>query len=156
MFGFQEALLLWDVNERARAGLQTAKLAYARSAYAKGDFDLGASLLDPNVAEQAELLREIQSAQQERDARQRRLKTAKRAVAALVALVFLVVSVAFFAVNEQRKEAERQRQLAVAAAEKQATLGERRSGSRRHEAQERSGPRTGSSRRTERTPRPKG
>ncbi|MCU0870949.1 MAG: protein kinase [Pirellulaceae bacterium] len=117
VFGFQEALLLWDVNERARVGLQTAKLAYARSAYAKGDFDLGASLLDPSVSEQAGLLRDIQFAQQEREARQRRLKTAKRAVAALVALVFLVVSVAFYAVNEQRKEAERQRQLAVAAKE---------------------------------------
>ncbi len=117
VFGFQEALLLWEANERARVGLETAKLAYARSAYAKGDFDLGASLLDPQVAEQAELLRDIQSAQQEREARQRRLKTFKRAVAALIALVFLVVSVAFFLVNEQRKEAERQRQLAVAAKE---------------------------------------
>lgn len=117
VFGFQEALLLWGANERARVGLQAARLAYARSGYAKGDFDLGASLLDPQVAEQAELLREIRTAQQERDARQRRLKTAKRAVAALVALVFLVVSVAFFLVNEQRKEAERQRQLAVAAKE---------------------------------------
>ncbi len=117
VFGFQEALLLWDVNDRARVGLQTAKLAYARSAYAKGDFDLGASLLDPDVSEQAELLRDIRAAQQERDARQRRLRTAKRAVAALVALVFLVVSVSFYAVNEQRKEAERQRQTAVAAKE---------------------------------------
>ena len=120
VFGFQEALLLWEANERARVGLQTAKLAYARSAYAKGDFDLGASLLDPQAPEQAELLRDIQSAQQEREARQRRLKTFKRAVAALVALVFLVVSAAFFLVNEQRKEAERQRQLAVAAKEQEA------------------------------------
>jgi len=115
VFGFQEAVLMWEENERARAGLQAAKLAYARSAYSKGDYDLGASLLDPQVAEQAELLRDIQAARQERDARQRRLKTAKRAVAALIALVLLVVSIAFFAVNEQRKEAERQRQLAVAA-----------------------------------------
>lgn len=119
VFGFQEALLLWDVNERARVGLQTAKLAYARSAHAKGDFDLGASLLDPSVSEQAELLRDIRAAQQEREARQRRLKTAKRAVAALVAVVLLVVSIAFYAVNEQRKEAERQRQLAVAASEQE-------------------------------------
>ncbi len=115
LFGFQEALLMWEQNERAQVGLQKAKLAYARTAYAKGDYDLGASLLDPQAAEQAELLRDIQSARQERDARQRRLKTAKRAVVALLALVFLIVSVAFVAVNEQRKEAERQRQLAVAA-----------------------------------------
>lgn len=124
VFGFQEALLTWAENQRAQTGLQAAKLAYARSAYAKGDYDLGASLLDPQVAEQAELLRDIQSAQEERDARQRRLKTAKRTLVALVALVFLIVSAAFFAVNEQRNkavkariEAERQRQLAVAAKE---------------------------------------
>jgi hypothetical protein len=113
IFGFREAANLWPENASAQAGVKAAKLAYARSAYAKGDFDLGASLLDPQFPAQAELLREIRSAQQERDARQRRLKTAKRAVAALLALVFLVVSGAFFAVNEERKEAERQRQLAV-------------------------------------------
>ena len=117
MFGFQEAINLWPENEQARTGHSAAKLAYARSAYGKGDFDLGASLLDGDVPEQAELLQQIRVAQRERDARQRRLKTAKRVVAALVALVFLVVSVAFYAVNEQRKEAERQRQRAVAAKE---------------------------------------
>lgn len=119
MFGFQEAVNLWPENEQAHAGHCAAKLAYARSAYAKGDFDLGASLLDRELPEQAALLQDIRAAQRERDARQRRLKTAKRVVASLVAAVLLVVSVAFVAVNEQRKEAERQRQLAVAAKDRE-------------------------------------
>ena len=105
VFGFQEALNLWDGNKRAAEGLETARLAYAQSALAKGDYDLSASLLDRSIPEHAEVYAEIQVALEERDARQRRLKTAKRAVVGLVALILMVVTVAFFAVNHQRRAA---------------------------------------------------
>ncbi|HEY2408048.1 MAG TPA: serine/threonine-protein kinase, partial [Polyangiaceae bacterium] len=46
LFAFQEAYALWDGNAKAKSGISSAKLAYAKQAMAKEDFDLGASLLD--------------------------------------------------------------------------------------------------------------
>jgi WD40 repeat protein len=103
VFGFREAIALWNENERAHRGLLEAKLAYAGSAYGKGDYDLGASLLDADEPDHAALLTDIRHAQQEREARQRRLKTAKRVVVGLVALIFLLITGGFLAVNYQRK-----------------------------------------------------
>ena len=74
LFGFREAIRFWDGNQRAHLGLTQAKLAYAQTAWRKGDYDLGASLLDPQDPVHQPVLREIQAAQQERDARQRRLQ----------------------------------------------------------------------------------
>ena len=105
VFGFQEALNLWSGNRRAGQGLQTAKLAYAESALAKGDYDLAASLLNRSIPEHEAVYAEIEVAQREREARQRRLKRAKRAVVGLIALIFIVVGIAFFAVNHQRMAA---------------------------------------------------
>lgn len=105
VFGFQEALNLWSGNRRAHEGLLTARLAYAESALRKGDYDLGASLLDQSVPEHAAVYADIQAAQQEREAKQRRLKTAKRAVVGLVALILIVVTGAFFLVDNQRRAA---------------------------------------------------
>lgn len=117
VFAFQEAVNLWSENGDAAEGLQQAKLDYARSAYQKGDYDLGASLLDCDLPEHEEVHEQIRLAQAERDARQRRLKTAKRAIIGMVALVFLIVSVAFVAVNEQRRRAVIAEGEAVAAKE---------------------------------------
>ncbi len=112
LFGFQEALNLWSGNKRAEQGVSAAKLAYARSAYGKGDLDLGASLLDPDNESHHALKEEIANASRERDARQRRLKLALRAVAALVATVLVVVTAALVVVHEQKTIAEGQRELA--------------------------------------------
>jgi WD40 repeat protein/serine/threonine protein kinase len=119
VFAFQEALNLWSENEPARVGLGRAKLAYAQVAYDKGDYDLGASLLDPALSEHAPLLQQIRAAQVEREARQRRLKTAKRAVLALVGLILLIVTAGLLAVNYQRgvaiAERDRAREARLAA-----------------------------------------
>ncbi len=125
-FAFEEALALWAGNAKAAEGLELAKLAHAQTALAKGDYDLGGSLLDPNKPSHSDLFQQITAAKDEVDARHQRLKTIKRIAVALVAMVFVVVTVAFFAVDQQRriakaneieakenlKEAERQEQLA--------------------------------------------
>ncbi len=112
LFAFQEALNLWEGNERAGRGVTAACADYARCALGKSDFDLGLSLLDPELDEHRSLYDDLEQARNERDARQRRLKTAKRTVIALAALVFVVISVALFAVNQQRR-------IAVKAEEKE-------------------------------------
>ena len=55
MFGFQQAVDLWDGNDKAKEGLQETRLAYAANAMKKGDYDLGASLLDPSLPDHAQL-----------------------------------------------------------------------------------------------------
>ena len=115
VYGFQASIEHWPENERATKGLEQAKLAYAQTAYNKGDYDLAASLLDPQLSEHATLLEHIRSAHEERKVKQRRLRRAKLAVLCLIALVFLVVTGGLIAVNYQRNEAIRERDRAEAA-----------------------------------------
>lgn len=119
MFAFEESLALWDGNARARTGLGEVQLKYASSALRKGDYDLGASLLDAGNAQHAELLGKLKAAQRERDARQQRLQTLKRLAAGMVALFVVSVTVAFFWIRSERdravvaeKDASEQRDIA--------------------------------------------
>ncbi len=59
MFGFREALSLWEKNANASSGLQRARLAYAESALDRQDFELGMSLLDPNQPDEAPLFEKL-------------------------------------------------------------------------------------------------
>ena len=122
LFGFQEAFALWSGNTPAQQGVVRASLAYASSAYRKGDFDLGGSLLDPDNPEHVPLLRQIRAAQQERASRNKRLKAAKRWANGLVLTIMVVVGIAFLWVRSERdravlaeQEAIAQREEAVAA-----------------------------------------
>ena len=94
LFGYQEAYELWDGNARAAQGVSEARLLYAGSAFEKGDFDLGLSLLDEEDPTHAELTTEIRLAQEERDARQQRLTFYKRAGVAVAVLFLAVVTTA--------------------------------------------------------------
>lgn len=105
LFGYEEAFALWNENDRAQAGIRTARFAYASAAFQKGDFDLAAGLLDLAIAEHAALGEEIRQAQQEREARKVRLRRAKRFVAALGAAVLVIGAVAFFGIRAQRDRA---------------------------------------------------
>ena len=118
LFGFQEAAALWEGNARARGGIEETGLAYAKSALRKGDYDLGASLLDARIPEHSLLMQEIKAARRERDARQQRLRTAKRVGLGLVATVFVVITVAFFWISAERRRAEIARVDAVNQREK--------------------------------------
>ncbi len=112
-FGFQQAIDLWDGNERAKDGLDEASLEYASAAYTKGDFDLGASLLREDEAEQAKLLERIRKGKAEVEARHQRLRTYKRVGVILVTIFLIVVTGAAIWINFERNEANRQREIAV-------------------------------------------
>ena len=130
MYGFQEALAMWQGNRRATGLFSEARLAYAGSALRRGDFDLGITLLDPQEASHEELISQLEAGRRERESRQRRLKVLKGMVAALVLAVVAIVGVSYVAVvNErdkaiaaqeeeakQRKIADEQKVLAEAAA----------------------------------------
>ncbi len=105
LFAFQEAFALWDGNTKAKQGISSAKLAYARQALSKEDYDLGASLLEATDPAHADLRRRIVLAQRERDSRQQRLKSIKRVAAGLAVMMLAVVGYAFLKVTSAKNKA---------------------------------------------------
>ena len=112
LYGFQEALTLWEENTRAGEQLTATKIAYAESALKRSDFDLGISLLDKEDDEQRVVLEKLETGRRERESRKRRFKLLKGLVALLVAAVVVIVLVANAAVRKQRDEAVAQRDRA--------------------------------------------
>ncbi|ODA29612.1 WD40 repeat domain-containing serine/threonine protein kinase [Planctopirus hydrillae] len=120
LFGFEEAVELWDGNLRAKQGERKARLAYANFAIEKGDYDLAKSLLHPTDAEHQPLIKLIDEAVAEREGRQQRIRLLRRTASVLVGAVVVVVTIAFFWIRAEanramlaEKEATKQRDVAV-------------------------------------------
>jgi len=109
VFGFEEALELWSANTQATAGLGAARLAYAKAALAKGDFDLGLSLVTSADPEHVAVRTQLRGGLEEREARHRRLQLAKRLMGAMAAAIFVISSVSFFWIRSERNFAVTQR-----------------------------------------------
>ncbi len=105
VFGFEEALNLWQGNHAAQRGVTRARREYAARAQQRGDLDLAASLLVKDDPEHARLAEQIALARWERDTRQRRLKLLGRTAASLLALVLVTLTVAFFWIRASRDRA---------------------------------------------------
>ena len=115
LFGFEEALQLWDANRNADSGLSRTQLAFAQCALRKEDFDLGLSVLNERDTSHVPLRRQLLAAQRERDARQQRLRFQRRLVRLLVAAIFLIVTAALLTNEWRRREAVQARGEAVQA-----------------------------------------
>lgn len=119
-FGYEEALNLWGNNKHAQKGLLDTKLAYAMCAQAKGDFDLGMSLLNVEIPEHKALHDELLDAKNTVLARERQLEEQKAARARMrrimtvgtVAALIMMSGLAGWAYME-REEAVKQRLIAV-------------------------------------------
>ncbi|HMO83981.1 MAG TPA: serine/threonine-protein kinase, partial [Lacipirellulaceae bacterium] len=104
VFGFRDALELWEGNDAARQQLDAATLEYAESAYQQGNFDLGLSLLDASDGRQQALYAKLSAAKKSRDARARRLLVARFAV-----VVLSVALAGIMAFLSRQQEIHRQR-----------------------------------------------
>jgi len=116
LFGFQEALKLWEDNAAARSGVSQAAKAYAGCALGRGDFDLGISLLDNldrRDPERKKLQQRLQSGARDRDRQENFRRNAKRIGVALVATIFVVITVSFFWVLRAEGIAQTQKEIAV-------------------------------------------
>ena len=105
VFGFQQAIELWNGNHGAIEGLARAKLSYAEAAFRKGDLDLSLSLLDITNPSHAGLRAELKAAQLERDAKLKRLILLKRLATGLAAAVFLIVTGASIWIRSEQLKA---------------------------------------------------
>ncbi|MCD8140904.1 MAG: SUMF1/EgtB/PvdO family nonheme iron enzyme [Planctomycetaceae bacterium] len=115
---YDQALVLWPDNARARSGLAQARRAYARHAVREEDFAMAISLLESNGGDD-ELLAEARQGLAKRVARRRAVRLLGGLAAALLLLVALVSGVAYVWISRQaeaeraaREEAETQRVIA--------------------------------------------
>ena len=115
LYALEEAIALWDGNRRAGELLSSARLAYARQALDRSDFDLGISLLDADDPAHRPVLEQLEAGRRQRDSHNRRMKLLKGLVAALVLAVVGIVAIAYVAVRTQRDLAVAQRDRAVKA-----------------------------------------
>ena len=123
LFGYQNAIELWDGNIRARRGLSEVHVHYAQAALKKGDFDLGLSVLDQDATEHRDLADSLRQARHERDLRQHRLRRMRRAAAGLAAGLVIVMTVALVWIRSAERSASNERDIACT----QKSLAERNS-----------------------------
>lgn len=98
VFAFDEALSLWNENEAATLGLMRAKMAYAKTAFEKGDYDLGLSLLNPQDSEHLELVKKLRAAIADREARQNRFRTIRKLAVSLAGFIIIAGTIALIVI----------------------------------------------------------
>ena len=115
LFGFEEALRQWPDNVRAAEGDRETRMSFAKCAYARGDFDLAASLLDEKHTDQRVFRTTVQFASWERDSRHSRIRWLRIFCLAASVLTAVVASGAVFVVNLARIRAVDAREQAHSA-----------------------------------------
>ncbi len=104
VLALEQAVELWDGNQSARDSLVTARLAYARTAFERHDYELAEQQLDLQQPTHAELLPRIRSAKHERDARVVRLRRLRNVAVGLSAAVLATVTIAAVWINQSRHQ----------------------------------------------------
>lgn len=117
VFGFEEAVAMWAGNHRAKEGAVEAKFAYAQCAQAKGDLDLGMSLLDVAIDTHKALYDEMKFEVDAREARKAAIARYKKIGIAAAVIFMAVISGAAVWIDAERREANTQRAIAVENAE---------------------------------------
>lgn len=113
VFEFDEAVELWDGNERAKQGGLAARIAYAEIARERDDLELADSILLDDEPSHAELKAKLHVEIAEEKARRRRLRAARRIMAAMAAVIAIVITGGLIWVNHERGQAVVAREEAI-------------------------------------------
>ncbi len=113
IFGFRNALEMWDGNRTAIAGLQKARFAYGQCAFDRGDYDLAIQTLDRSVPKENEVYEKATKAKLAVEQRESRFKTLRTAFVAAVSVLLVAVTVALFIANGYRIDAVQNLKTAV-------------------------------------------
>ncbi len=112
-FGFEESIKSWNGNAKAHQGIAEATRLHAETAYAKGDFELGLSLLDENNAEHVDLIARLTEGLRESKGRVKRIALLRKLAAAMLSFILIGGGAAMYVINEARLVADRERKIAV-------------------------------------------
>ncbi|MBI3830756.1 MAG: SUMF1/EgtB/PvdO family nonheme iron enzyme [Planctomycetes bacterium] len=105
LFGYQQALEMWEANRAAHVGVKETRLAYTRRAIEQADIDLASSLIEPVKADYPHVLDEIAEMRRDREAKRKRLRVLTYGSAGLAAFILIGVTVAYFLVSAQKERA---------------------------------------------------
>ena len=105
LFGYQQALNLWDANKAASKGADETRIEYAKRAIEKSDIDLAQSLIEPVKDQHVDFSEQIHSLQLDREARRKRLKVLTWGSAIFGVIFITVLSIGFVVVRSQREKA---------------------------------------------------
>ena len=112
LFGFRQAVDLWNNNSAATQGEIRAGVSYACTALKKGDLDLGLSLI-ADAEEFDSVKNELIIAKELREKHQRRLKLLTRGVAVLGIVTVVISIIAALWIQRERIVAIMQREEAI-------------------------------------------
>lgn len=112
LYGFENALKLWEQNYDAINGLVDTRVDYGTAALKKENFDLGLSLVNDDHPKCQPVYRSLLAAQSERRKKDGRLKLFKKAVYAAVSAVVIVSTGAAILVNQARVQEAIQKKIA--------------------------------------------
>lgn len=113
IYGFNEAMELWDGNAPARRWREEAKLAYAQLALENGDFDLGVSLLDRENARHRPVIARLESGKKERDERHQRLAKMRRSFNVLMFVLLFCATGAVIVFSQQANRLRQSQEVAL-------------------------------------------
>ncbi|MFM1548548.1 MAG: protein kinase domain-containing protein [Lentisphaeria bacterium] len=105
LFGFKEALSLWDGNHPASEGEIVTRVDYATTALEKDDLDLAGSLLQ-KTPEYQPLHDRVTAARKQRLAQHKRQRLLANTVRGLFLLVLLTLTVAVISIRSEKEKAE--------------------------------------------------
>lgn len=115
-FGFETAIEQWPENQTAVQGLRETRTEFARTAFARGDYDLALSLLDQSEPAHEDLRTSIESSARDREARRHHVRRLRRVSVATSVTVALVAIIAAVWINYERENAITAQQNEAAAA----------------------------------------
>ncbi|MFC1479293.1 protein kinase [Planctomycetota bacterium] len=104
VFMYEDALALWEDNQKALEGGKKASIAYAFCAFEKHDYDLAYEILETHDLLETELAQKVEKAKRARDIRQKRIRKLTYAAAVLGVTVVIVITTAFFLVRSEYRK----------------------------------------------------
>ncbi len=105
IYGYQEALSLWNENERAKSEKENAQFAYAKCAFGNGDYDLATSLLIPTIEAHLDLLKDIEHARTLEKRQKQRSKFLSKTFQFLIVFTVISLTVAFLWIKNEKEKA---------------------------------------------------
>ena len=105
LFGFKEALSLWDGNQPASEGKLATRMDYAGTALEKDDLDLADSLLQKTPGFQP-LRNRLTAAREQRLAQHKRQRFLANTVRGLFIVVLVTLTVAVISIRSEKEKAE--------------------------------------------------
>lgn len=107
IFGFRDAIELWDGNREAETALKTVRLSFGQCAYERGDYDLAIATLDVREPDELMLFGKAEKAKRQVALREKRFKSLRNTFFAFLGLAVIAATIAAAVFDGQRRIAIR-------------------------------------------------